>query len=137
MIGRRVTFVRLACNSLLVYLECEPGDDRGHVVWLEPTWSLSSPDALVVGSRQAQVDEGPNGAEDLARVGDLIRGRLLGRRLESVRLEAPTFDIDLTFEGGYRLRTFAADAGDEDNWHVTVLKGDSVYGAPSGLSHKP
>jgi hypothetical protein len=38
LIGRSITFVRLACNSLLLYVECEPGDGRGLTLWLEPTW---------------------------------------------------------------------------------------------------
>jgi hypothetical protein len=40
LIGSRITFVRLACNSLLLYVECEPGDGCGLTFWLEPPWRV-------------------------------------------------------------------------------------------------
>lgn len=126
--------MRLALNSLLIYFDCEPGDKEGFVVWLEPTRNLCQPDRLLVGSRDAQIEEGPGEAEELARVGELIREPLLGRRLEGMQLETPKYDLALVFEGGYRLRTFAAEANDDHSWHIRQLESDgALYGSPLGL----
>lgn len=36
IVGHRVKYRRLACDSLLLYVECEPGDEKGVTIWFEP-----------------------------------------------------------------------------------------------------
>ena len=119
LVGRKVTFVRLAANSLLVYIECEPGDEFGFTVWLDPTWHVVSPDAVLAGSRQAQVetDEHSSELEKLTVVQSLL-DPLIGRAIVSVRCEPVTNDLRLSIEGGFELRAFVSDPTDDHNWHI-------------------
>ena len=34
LIGPPVSYRRLACDSLLIYVDCEPGDGKGITIWL-------------------------------------------------------------------------------------------------------
>src|SRR5262245_18894426 len=43
LLGHAVSFRRLAGDSLLLYIECEPGDPSGITLWLEPVWHLRGP----------------------------------------------------------------------------------------------
>lgn len=136
LVGRVISFVRLAANSLLIYVECEPGDDSGYVIWLEPTWHARGPDAVLAGSRQAQVDE--DCAEDQGAVLNAVARALdplVGRKVESVRSEPITRDLVVGVEGGYEVRTFVSDPTDDHTWHIAdnALR-LSIYGAPRGLS---
>ncbi len=135
LIGRRITFVRLAANSLLLYVECEPGDKQGMVIWLEPPWHVSIPAGVVAGSRQAQ-GEGDDGAtmEELNRVSEPICAALLNRPIIDVLIEDRSRSLALTIEGNNCARTFVSDPRDDECWHIrenaTKL---TVYGSPSKL----
>jgi hypothetical protein len=109
LIGRRITFVRLACNSLLLYVECEPGDGRGHTLWLEPTWHVSTPEGVVAGSRQAQ-GEGDDGAtdEELDRVREPICSAILDRPIAEIHVDERSRALAVTVEGGNCIRTVSA-----------------------------
>ena len=119
LVGRRVTFVRLAANSLLVYLECEPGDGFGVTFWLDPTWHVVSAEAVLAGSRQAQV-EADDSSTELEKL-TAVQARLdplIGRSVVSVGLEPVTNDLRLSIDGGFELRTFVSDPTDDHNWHI-------------------
>lgn len=68
--GQAVTFRRLAGNTLILYLNCNPGDNHGYSVWIEPTWHFSNTTEVLVGSRQAQVDD----KQELDEIGQLMDG---------------------------------------------------------------
>jgi hypothetical protein len=70
LMNHTVSYRRLAANSLLIYIDCEPGDKQGLTIWFEPTWQFCGPQVPLVGSRQAQIDdEEPDEETALARVG--------------------------------------------------------------------
>jgi hypothetical protein len=52
LVGHRVLFRRLACDVLLLYVECEPGDGKGVTIWLDPIWRLRGPQGVVAGPRR-------------------------------------------------------------------------------------
>jgi hypothetical protein len=134
LIGRPVQFFRLAANTLLLYIDCEPGQDKGYVIWVEPTWHFSGPEGVLVGSRQAQ-GEGDSGAsaEELRRIGAPLN-RLL--RLPVTRLDRDERTGDLTVEVGGELliRTFVSDPSDDDLWSIRDRdRGIEVRGTTKGL----
>jgi len=135
LVGQRVSFRRLAGNSLLVYFGVHPGDGRGLTVWLEPTWHLVGPDGPLAGSRQAQVFE----PDEHAEAGIVTAGRaldvLIGRRLVSLCVDERTYDLTLAFEGEFVLRTFVCDPRDDEIWHIREnATRERLDASPRGLS---
>jgi len=129
LIGKRVSFTRLALNSLLVYLDCEPGDETGFVLWFEPTWHFRDKKRVLLGSRQAQEDS----AEVLDRLGRPLR-KLRGSRVRGVSIEAITNDLVVEFDSSRILRTFVADPTDNEQWHICDNAATTVlYGNPRRL----
>jgi hypothetical protein len=136
IIGRRITFVRLVCNMLLLYLDCEPGDGQGWTFWFNPPWHLSSPEGLITGSGQAEGarDDGPT-EEELARVSGPICKKLLGRPITDIQVDRRTRDLTLTVAGIDDVRTFASDPEVDHLWHLREnTTGLTLYAANSGLS---
>jgi hypothetical protein len=129
VLGRPVTFRRLAANTLLIYIDNEPGDGTGVTFWLAPIWHVREPGQVLVGSRQAQVD-----GEEFYRLGESL-DVLLGQTVQDVTIEPDTFDLTLALSGGYLVKTFVAEATREETWHIrdntTHLR---LSGSPQGLS---
>lgn len=78
-LGRRVSCRRLACDSLLLYLDFEPGDEEGITLWFEPIRHLRGADGVLLGSMQvaaacdseeamAAVADGPLDAREAGRL---------------------------------------------------------------------
>ncbi len=135
LIGGRITFVRLACDSLLLYVECKPGDGRGLTLWLEPPWHVSTPQRVVAGSRQAQGegDDGPT-EEELDRVSEPICLAILDRPIAEIHVDERSRALAVTVEGGNCVRTFVSDPDDDHTWHISEnATGLKVYASPSGL----
>jgi hypothetical protein len=134
VVGHAVTFRRLAANSLLLYVDNQPGDRTGVTFWLEPTWHVRAPGSVLVGSRQAQFEDEAQEEEGLPRIGALL-DVLLGREIEAVSLEPETFDLTVKLAGGYVVKTFVSNATDEESWHIRDnATGAVLYGSPGGLS---
>jgi len=119
LIGRPITYVRLACNSLLLYVDCEPGDGQGLTLWFEPPWHVSTPAGVIAGSRQAQVqgDDGPTEAE-LDRVSGPIADALLGQLITSVEVDPRSRDLLVAVANTFYVRTFVSDPEDDHLWHI-------------------
>jgi hypothetical protein len=135
IIGRNISFVRLALNSLLLYVECEPDDEHGYILWLEPTWHVSTPKGIVAGSRQAQGagDNGPT-AEELGKVGGAIREVLLNQQITVFQVDERSRDLALTVANENYARTFVADPNDDHIWHIKENStGLKIYASSSGL----
>jgi hypothetical protein len=118
IIGGVVRARRLAGNSLLVYIDAEPGDGNGLTLWLEPTWHLRDEARVLAGSRQAQHDadaDDPDAGFNQTADGVNV---LLGRRVTGLELEPATGDLVLTLDGGLTLRTFASDPDTDELWHI-------------------
>lgn len=135
LVGRPITFTRLAANSLILYVDCQPGDERGFAIWFEPTWHMSSPKGVLVGSRQAQ-GKGELGAtkEELDEVGAPLKA-LSDLPITTVEVDPRTNDLTLTVGREYLVRTFVADPNDSHSWHIKdVANFLSVYGSAGGLA---
>jgi hypothetical protein len=127
--GRRVREASLFANSLRVCIECEFGDRIGLFLWFDPVWHLGCPKGILIGSRQAQVEE-----RDAHAALNLLVQELLGREVEHVTVDALTAEIDVRFSGGYWVKTFVNDPTDDMNWYFwDKQKNLVVTGSPMGL----
>jgi hypothetical protein len=132
LVGHRLSFRRLACDVLLLYVECEPGDGKGVTIWLDPIWRLRGPQGVLVGSPQAT--DAMHSEEGLAAVSALL-GDLQERAIERVDVQPLTFDLRVMLEGGYCLETFAVDQTVDESWHIREnTTGNRLKGSPNGLS---
>jgi hypothetical protein len=119
IVGRRISRRRLAGNSLLVYVDAQPGEATGVTLWFEPTWHLRGPDTVLAGSRQAQHDsDAENSNAGFELVADAVDA-LNDRRVTDLAMEAITGDLFLSLEGGFLLRTFVSDPTDDELWHIS------------------
>lgn len=134
VVGHSVRERRLAANSLLVYVDCSPGDHSGVVVWLEPAWQFLGPMGVLTGSRQAQEDETAD--EPLAgfEAAGVALEAMLGRSITDWEIEPRTFSLLLSLEGGYSLRTFVTDPTDDLDWYAVDNKtGFRLEACSSGM----
>ncbi|MGO9516472.1 MAG: hypothetical protein ACLPND_05455 [Candidatus Korobacteraceae bacterium] len=113
ILGKRVSSAWLALNSFIVDVEWELGEKKELYFWFEPTWHIGCATGVVLGSRQAQVED----KDAHAQLGE-IAAQLNGRKIEGAELDPITHDIQLRFSGGYWLRTFVSDPADEESWYV-------------------
>jgi hypothetical protein len=132
LVGRPVSYRRLAGDSLLIYVDCKPGDEKGITIWFEPIWHFRGPQGVLVGSMQAfeaaQTEDGFDALSDLMNV-------LHEKEVEQVVVDPLSFDLSLAFAGGYSVKTFVADATAGESWHIRDnATGTRLKGAPTGLS---
>src|SRR4051794_20702831 len=116
LLGHAVSFRRLACDCLLLYFGCEPGDPSGITIWFNPIWHLRGPGGALLGSMQ--VAEASDTEEAMASVADGPFAPLIGRRTQGIAIDPLTFDLGVSFEGGYGVYTFVADATADESWHI-------------------
>jgi hypothetical protein len=109
--GRCVPSAWLALNSLVVELESEQPDDM--YLWVEPTWHIRNDSGVILGSRQAQVEDKEAHAEL-----NQVAAELDGRTIEHAAVDGLSHDLELHFSGGYALRTFVSDPADEEIWYI-------------------
>ncbi len=132
--GHTISMTRLAANSLLIYVECEPGDKTGVTIWFEPTWHFAGPEGVLVGSRQAQMDDNPGDDEAFFRVAEPLR-LLEAKLIQSVIVEPITNDLHVRVDSGYWIKTFASDPNDDESWHIREnSNADVLKGFPKGLA---
>jgi hypothetical protein len=112
--GKQVRFVRLVTNSLLIYIECEPPAEAGFTLWFEPTWHIGCDRGVLLGSRQAQVEDN----ESLAKLSDLA-GQLIGRVVERIEIDPLSHDMNVRFSDGYWAKTFVSDPTDDHSWDIS------------------
>jgi hypothetical protein len=118
IVGRTVRKRRLATNSLLVYVDAEPGDETGLTIWLEPTWHLRDDAHVLTGSRQAQHDpdaDNPDAGFNMAA--DAV-DQLVGRTIVALDISDSTGDLTLRLDGGLHLCTFVSDPSTDELWHI-------------------
>ncbi|NHN34654.1 hypothetical protein [Paenibacillus agricola] len=111
---KQVSFVRLAGNSLIIYLECLPGEtDIGASIWLEPTWHFRSLNKVITGSRQAQTDDKEEHEVLSQKLGNMVM-----KRVKCINIENGSNDLTLELDDGFSVKTFVSDPTDEESWHV-------------------
>lgn len=132
LVGREIRHRRLACDSLLLYIDCEPGDEAGIILWVEPIWHLRGPNGVLLGS--SQVTAAAESVETMSAIADEPMTHILGRSIEDVVIESGTHDLAVEFRGNYSIRTFVSDAESDHSWHIrdnaTRMR---LNGSPGGL----
>jgi hypothetical protein len=129
LVGHRVSFTRLAANSLLIYIDCKPNENKGLTLWFEPTWHFGSLRGVLLGSRQAQVQD----KKTHTLVAEPLN-QLHGRAIEKVSVEDITFDLHISFEDGYWIKTFVSDPDEDESWHIRDnAKRLKLVASPAGL----
>ena len=118
IVGRTVRRRRLAGNSLLVYIDTEPGDGTGLTLWFDPTWHLRDDTHVLTGSRQAQHESDaadPDAGFNLAA--DAV-DQLVGRTVIALEMSESTGDLTLSLDGSLYLCTFVSDPSTDQLWHI-------------------
>lgn len=135
VLGRPITFRKLEDRTLLLFIDSQPGDGTGVTFCFEPAWHVRKPGRVLTGSIDAQFeDDDPEEEEGIQRLEDLLEV-LQGEIVKDVAIEPETFDLTLTLSGGYLVKTFVADATDEETWRIRDnTTGSELSGSPEGLS---
>ncbi len=118
IVGHTVRRRRLATNSLLVYIDADPGDETGITLWFEPTWHLRDETRVLTGSRQAQHDPDADAPDAGFEAAAAAVDALVGREVVSLSVTAATGDLTLNFDGGLTLCTFVSDPTADELWHI-------------------
>lgn len=111
--GKSVSSAWLALNSLIVDVDWEHTQDKELYFWFEPTWHIGCTTGIVLGSRQAQIED-----KDAHAQLNEVAAQLNGRQIESAELNAISHDIELRLSGGYWIRTFVSDPADKETWYI-------------------
>lgn len=126
IIHKKINFIRLAGNSLIIYVNHEPGEMKGHTFWLDPTWHFRSSSKVLIGSRQVQID-------DKEELDEIIKpfDSMVGREITNIFIEDITQDIQIHIDHEYVLKTFASDPSDDETWHIKDYERRvRIYGNP-------
>jgi hypothetical protein len=122
--------VRLAADSLIVYVECEPGSGSGVIIWLEPPWHLASSESVLVGSCQGGHHETKDLSE--AATGELLK--IVELPITSLNIDSRSNDLALGIGEHYLLRTFVSDPSARENWHIrNVSERVWLYASPTSM----
>ena len=130
LIGHKVSYASLFLNSLRICVDRQLGEKAGLFLWFEPVWHLGCSTGVLVGSRQAQVEE-----TDAHATLNLLVQKLVGRQVEHVVVETLTNDIEVRLSDGYWVKTFVSDPTETESWYPRDCQSDLVVtGSPKGLS---
>ena len=135
VLGHPIKFRRLAANSLLIYVDHEPGDRTGFLFWFEPTWHLVGPERVLAGSRQAQehpdAEDPESGFRAVASALDIV----YGKEIEAIIVEEKTNSLVLRLSGEYLLRSFVSDPTEDEDWYIKENEtGRRIAGSAAGLA---
>ncbi|MCU6713051.1 hypothetical protein M6D81_30565 [Paenibacillus sp. J5C_2022] len=130
LLNRTVQFVRLAGNSLIIYIDCEPGViGQGYSIWMEPTWHLRNNVEVITGSRAAQTED-----EAEHKIISGFFKQIHMKSIKKITIEPITNDLQIELEEGIILKTFVSDPSDEESWHIKDLyKRKRIIGSPRTL----
>ena len=118
IVGHIVRKRRLATNSLLVYIDAEPGDGTGLTLWFEPTWHLRDDAHVLTGSRQAQHETDAEDPDAGFNIAANAVDQLVGRTVVDLEISGSTGDLTLRLDGGLLLCTFVSDPSTDELWHI-------------------
>ena len=133
LIGQRISFIRLACDMLLLYVECNPGDGQGLTIWFNPPWRVSAPDGVIADSRQVRGDnDGPTEAE-LDRISEPIYEKLINQPITEVQVDQCSRNLTVTVAVAYDAKTCASDLENDHLWHIREnATGLTLYATTTG-----
>ena len=138
LVGEKVSFIRVAANSIIIYFFGEPGDDNVVSVFVDPTWRFQKKGKVVVGSYDLQIDESDFESEDkyqeeFERIASLPHS-LEGAELESVKIDFDSSDLSMRFSDDQVVRNFANSAFDDKDWtYRNVAQRITAYVSPLGV----
>ncbi|OAB38589.1 hypothetical protein PMSD_06115 [Paenibacillus macquariensis subsp. defensor] len=112
LIGKTINFTRLAGNSLIIYLDCIPGEDKGYSIWLEPTWHLHDESKVIIGSRQLQIED----EKELVLISKPLNDLIL-KQIKGIEINSISKDLTVIIDQ-YYLKSFVADPTDEYIWQI-------------------
>jgi hypothetical protein len=141
LIGERVSFVRIVCNSIIIYFRGDPGDSAVVSVFIDPTWRLQHHGKVVVGSYDLQIDEGDFESkkeyqEEYERIVALTDG-LEGSPLEAVEINLESSDLLMKFSDQRVVRNFANSGFDDKAWtYRNVAQGIAVVVSSLGIEER-
>jgi len=141
LVGGRVSFVRIVCNSIIIYFHGEPGNSAVASVFIDPTWRLQHHGKVIVGSYDLQIDEAnfeskKQYQEEYERIAALTDGPE-GSTLEEVAIDSDSSDLHMTFSGHQVVRNFANSGFDDKAWtYRNVVKGIAVVVSPLGIEER-
>ena len=112
LIGKTNKFIRVAGNSVILYLDCKPGQEYGFSIWLEPTWHMRNNSRVIVGSRQLQTED----LEEFNRLCEIIN-LFDSKQINNIQIDKVSNDISIMTDD-FVIRTFVADPTDEYIWQI-------------------
>ncbi|HQY23291.1 MAG TPA: hypothetical protein PLL45_00325 [Thermoflexales bacterium] len=111
LIGKSLTFKRIAANSIILYFDGEPGDDTVRSIWLEPPWRYEVSGRVVIGSSDLWLHESDFSSKEEMDAEWTRRCRLTDTvndsPLEVVLIDSVSNDVMLRFAGGKVMRNFS------------------------------
>ena len=137
LVGERVSFVRIVCNSIIIYFRGEPGDSVVSV-FIDPSWRIQRHGKVIVGSYDLQIDEADFESkeeyqQEYERIAALSDG-LQGSTLEAVGIDSEASDLEMKFSDDQVVRNFANSAFDDKAWtYRNVAKGIAVVVSVFGI----
>jgi len=138
LVGERVSFVRIVCNSIIIYFRGEPADGGVVSVFIDPSWRFQHHGKVIIGSYDLQIEEADFASKqeyqkEYERIAALTDG-LQGSNLEAVRIDSETSDVEMKFSDDRVVRNFANSALDDKAWtYRNVAKGIAVVVSVFGV----
>jgi hypothetical protein len=121
LVGKQMTYKRVAQNSIILYFDGEPGDKSVHSIWMDPPWRYEAEGRAVVDSADLNLDEADFESKDACNAEWQRRCRMTDSAnqtpLERVEIDSASHDITVRFAGGKVFRTFTTIVMDErEKW---------------------
>lgn len=111
LVSERVSFIRIVCNSIIIYFHGEPGDSTVVSVFIDPSWRLQHHGKVIVGSYDLQIEEADFESkeeyeDEYERIAALTYG-LKGSILEAIWIDSESSDVLMKFSDHQVVRNFA------------------------------
>jgi hypothetical protein len=138
LVGEKVSFVRVAANSIIIYFFGEPGDVSVVSVFIDPAWRLQQQGKVIIGSYDLQIDESDfESKEEYEKEFERrasVTHRLEGSKLEGIEIDFASSDIYMKFSDGQVVRNFANSAYDDKAWtYHNAPNSVRAYISPLGI----
>lgn len=137
--NKKVEFRRIAGNTLILYFDGIPGDERFTTLWINPGWRYAKNDRWLLGSADIprQIAEGEDENSYRARFDEICdRCELTGSRVVHLTVAEDSSDLMIELTEGQKLVSFASYT-ESENWRLTNRhKGMMICGALYGYEER-
>ena len=135
LIGRKVSFRRIAGNTIILYFGGEPGDDSVTTLSIDPSWRYANDGKWILGSGEIPWETEDENSSRFNAICDLCKP-LVYSVVKVVTLSSDSSDIEIIFSGNQKLCSFASYT-DDDNWtYNNRQKKKNIYGSLAGYEEK-